>query len=51
MIIDEVVWNVIVNKHCSFRMKYGLRYSGLSLKISAAISIIWQDSAIEGHVL
>ena len=22
MIIDDVVWNVIAHKHCSFRMKY-----------------------------
>lgn len=39
MIIDDVVWNVIVNKHCSFRMKYLMSDSGLFRKISAAISI------------
>ena len=50
MIIDEVIWNVIKNKHCSFRIKYPFFHVGPSLKTSAGISITWQASATAGHV-
>lgn len=49
MIIDEVVWNVIKNKHCSFRMKYFCSYIELSLRISAKMSTILLVSATEDH--
>jgi hypothetical protein len=50
MIIDEVVWNVIKNKHCSFRMKYFSSYIELFLRTSAVISTTLQDSVIASHV-
>lgn len=50
MIIDEVVWNVIKNKHCSFRMKYFCIYIELSLRISAKMSTILLVFATEDHV-
>jgi hypothetical protein len=51
MIIDEVVWNVIKNKHCSFRMKYPISHSELSLRTSAETSTTSPDSATDDHVL
>lgn len=51
MIIDEVVWNVIKNKHCSFRMKYFLVHSEQSPKIFAETSTTLQVFATGNHVL
>ena len=51
MIIDEVVWNVIKNKHCSFRMKYHLHYLELSHKTSAETSTILPDFVIDDLAL
>lgn len=41
MIIDDVVWNVIAHKHCSFRMKYFIDYNEEhNLKISVKTNTI-----------
>ena len=50
MIIDEVIWNVIKNKHCSFRMKYPLSHSEQSLRIFAETSTTSPASATADHV-
>ncbi len=51
MIIDEVVWNVIKNKHCSFRMKYFIIHIEQSLKIFAEINTTLQVYATVNHAL
>jgi hypothetical protein len=50
MIIDEVVWNVIKNKHCSFRVKYLSHNPEPNLKTSAKMNTISLVSAIANHV-
>ena len=51
MIIDEVVWNTIKNKHCAFRIKYPAIDPGPKLRIFVKISTISPGCAIVGRAL